>query len=151
MIDISRDYPSEIANARKSLWAKFKDLRFKHGAHNVKRLFSAAILVKGTVYKDLFPDWHTVLSHSRVLNVNERIIKSLNEHTDWKTDLINHPLFANKTDELLRFENEIFESCNTSMYDHVLLTGDAHAHIGLLQGLSETDDFYHVILIFITT
>jgi hypothetical protein len=35
--------------------------------------------------------------------------------------------------------NEIFESCN--MYDHVLLTGDANAHIGLLQGLSEPDNF----------
>lgn len=44
-----------------------------------------------------------------------------------------------KSDELLIFENEVFESCN--MYDHVLLTGDANAHIGLLQGLSEPDNF----------
>lgn len=72
-------------------------MRSKHGADNVKLIFPAAILVKGTVYKDLFPDWHSVLSHSRVTNVNDRIIKSLNEHTDWKTDSINHPLFANKT------------------------------------------------------
>lgn len=41
--------------------------------------------------------------------------------------MVNH-------DELLIFENEVTDFFNK--YEHVLLTGDANAHVGLLQDYS---------------
>lgn len=73
-IGISRDYPKEISEARKSLWAEFKALRELHGASNVRIAYPAALIVKGQTQKDLFPDWHSLLAQSRNTNVKQRIV-----------------------------------------------------------------------------
>jgi hypothetical protein len=49
-------------------------------------------------------------------------------------------------DELLTFENEVVDMCY--LYENVMLTGDANAHIGLLQDFSEPDNFLSSFLLF---
>jgi len=80
-IGISRDYPREIADARKALWPEFKDLKKTHGPRTVKILFPAKLTVNGTVHRDMFPDWHSVLSGSRSTNVNKRVTEAFNTRT----------------------------------------------------------------------
>ncbi|MCG8033763.1 MAG: hypothetical protein JAZ03_16535, partial [Candidatus Thiodiazotropha taylori] len=62
---ISRDYPPEIVNARKSLWPKFKDAR-SNFANQVSIAYPAKLIINGVVAIDLFPDWNEVLRGSRI-------------------------------------------------------------------------------------
>lgn len=94
-ISISRDYPTEIAEARKQLWPEFKAQRSKHGAENVKLTFPAAIIVNKVEHINLFPDWYPMLSKLRVTNVNERIANTLKDQSDMLARSMNHPLFQN--------------------------------------------------------
>ena len=51
---IDRDYPSEIAEARKKLWPEVKRLRGIPG-QNVQLQFSARMVLNGLITKDAFP------------------------------------------------------------------------------------------------
>lgn len=62
----------------------------------LKLAFPAAIIVKKRVYKDIFPDWYTVLSQSRVSNVNNRILKALQSNNGMLARPMSHPLFSNQ-------------------------------------------------------
>ena len=53
---IDRDYPPEIALARKKMWPEVKELR-KVPNSNVQLKFPAKIVVNGRVVKDAFPQW----------------------------------------------------------------------------------------------
>ena len=53
---IDRDYPTEIALARKKMWPEVKELR-KVPNSNVQLKFPAKIVVNGRVVKDAFPQW----------------------------------------------------------------------------------------------
>ena len=70
---ISRDYPSEISEARKELWPEFKMAREKYGPRRVSLRFPASLVINGDTVKDLFPDWHEVLKGSRNSDVRNRI------------------------------------------------------------------------------
>lgn len=70
---ISRDYPSEINEARKALWPEFKIAREKYGPKKVAIKFPAALKVNGVTVKDHFPDWSEVLKGSRNSNVPNRV------------------------------------------------------------------------------
>lgn len=62
---INRDYPTEITNARKELWSKFKEAR-NVPYNRVSIGYPAKLIVNGTVTCDLFPDWDLILRGSRV-------------------------------------------------------------------------------------
>ena len=53
---IDRDYPTEIALARKKMWPEVKEL-LKVPYSNVQLKFPAKIVVNGRVVKDAFPQW----------------------------------------------------------------------------------------------
>ena len=69
---ISRDYPREIADARRELWGDYKQARSRFGPRNVKLRFPAALEVNGDVVRDLFPRWYETLRGSRNSNVTAR-------------------------------------------------------------------------------
>jgi hypothetical protein len=81
-IGISRDYPREISDARKSLWPEFKRKRDEFGKENVKILYPAALLVNGRITRNFFPDWHDILKESRITDVHKRISDSLKSKSD---------------------------------------------------------------------
>lgn len=70
---ISRDFPSEISDARKELWPEFKRARAKYGPRGVSIRYPAALIINGDTVKDLFPDWFTVLKGSRNSDVRSRV------------------------------------------------------------------------------
>jgi len=66
---IDRDYPKEIAMARKRLWEHQKS-SYKSG-ENVKIVFPAKLIVNGRCVADEFPDWQEILSKDRLQFVNQ--------------------------------------------------------------------------------
>lgn len=72
-ISVNKDYPAEIADARKELWPDFKSARKVYGAKIVKMKFPAAIEIKGVVVQDKFPDWYSVLKGTRHADVKEQV------------------------------------------------------------------------------
>jgi hypothetical protein len=60
---IDRDYPKEIAMARKRLWGKFKAEKQK--TSDVKIIYPAKLIVNGVTVQDEFPDWYKYMSMDR--------------------------------------------------------------------------------------
>ena len=64
---ISRDYPAEIVEARKTLWTDYSDLRKKLEGTRAKVaiVYPAKLLHNGRVVRDMFPDWNVHMRKSR--------------------------------------------------------------------------------------
>ncbi len=62
---IDRDYPKEIAQARKYLWNFKKQQRYT-SRDRVAINYPAKLIVNGAVVKDVFSDWHSVLNMDRL-------------------------------------------------------------------------------------
>jgi len=63
---INRDYPKEIAQARKKLWSDFKDLRAANPNSKVIMAYPAKVIIDGRVKYDMFPDWNLAMKGNRV-------------------------------------------------------------------------------------
>ena len=63
---MSIDYPLEITRARRTLWPEYKHIKSQNPLAKVEIVYPAKLLVNGRVEKDLFPEWDTVLSGSRI-------------------------------------------------------------------------------------
>lgn len=61
---VDRDYPKEIASARKKLYEHMKQTYTRDD--KCKILYPAKLVVNGKVERDEFPDWHAVLNMNRV-------------------------------------------------------------------------------------
>lgn len=62
---IDRDYPKEISEARKTLWT-FKKQQGYSARDTVQIRYPAKLFVNGSVVRDEFPDWYSVLNASRL-------------------------------------------------------------------------------------
>ena len=62
---IDRDYPAEIAKARRLLWSRYKQLK-STSRETVKMIFHAKIVIGRKVVEDAFPEWNSVLKSERV-------------------------------------------------------------------------------------
>ena len=63
---VSRDYPLEITRARRTLWPDYKQYKTSNPSAKVAIVYPAKLLVNGNVVQDLFPEWDTLLSGSRI-------------------------------------------------------------------------------------
>ncbi len=63
---VSRDYPPEITDARRSIWPYFKQARDSQKYRDVSIGYPAKLILNGKVVQDMFPDWFHVLRGSRV-------------------------------------------------------------------------------------
>ena len=63
-LSVYRDYPKEIAEARKVLWPRFKAAKKEKLIASIK--FPAKLMVGGQLVCDMFPDWFEVLRDSRI-------------------------------------------------------------------------------------
>ena len=88
-IGVSRDYPKEIAEARKDLWPEFKGARNRYGKRSVQLRFPAALVVRGEVVRDCFPGWNDILRGSRNINTSERVRAHYEANTDRYKRMIN--------------------------------------------------------------
>ena len=66
LISINKDYPKEIAQARKSIWGTFKDLKRDHPNSKIQLLYPAKINKDRQTVVDMFPLWDKIMSGSRV-------------------------------------------------------------------------------------
>ena len=58
---INRDFPREIAYARRQLWPEYKDLKKSNPGKKVNIVYPAKIVMDGRIIRDNFPDWGPVL------------------------------------------------------------------------------------------
>lgn len=65
---ISRDFPVEIADARRELWPTYKDLRKKHPRDKISIVYPAKLVHNNHVIRDMFPDWWKIMRGRRVTN-----------------------------------------------------------------------------------
>lgn len=63
---VEKDFPNEIADARKRLWPKLKAEKDKYPRSNVTIAYPAKLIRNGRIIYDEFPDWYDVLHVSRV-------------------------------------------------------------------------------------
>jgi hypothetical protein len=71
---IDRDYPKEIASARKKLWPLY--LENKKLRKDVKIAYPAKLIVNGKVVADEFPSWHEILQKDRCAFLEDMKIKN---------------------------------------------------------------------------
>lgn len=67
---VSRDYPQEIANARKELFPKLKALKMSKPNSKVSIVYPARLIVDNQIVDDKFPDWPEVMRRSRHVTSN---------------------------------------------------------------------------------
>ena len=63
---VEKDFPSEIAEARKNLWPKLKAEKAKNPRCRISIGYPAKLIKNNRVIADEFPDWRKVLRTSRV-------------------------------------------------------------------------------------
>lgn len=64
--NINRDFPKEIADARRVLWPIYKDLRGKNPDSKVNIVYPAKIVMDNKVYCDMFPRWNLIIHGNRI-------------------------------------------------------------------------------------
>ena len=62
---IERDMPTEIRNARKTLWPEYKEYK-RNERNRVSIVYPAKLVVNSRVVKDLFPGWSECLKTNRM-------------------------------------------------------------------------------------
>lgn len=76
---INKDFPQEITNARKNLWAEYKTLKQQNLDKKVSLVYPAKIIVNGRVVRDAFPLWDTIMAGSRVNHSTNEIVDKSNK------------------------------------------------------------------------
>ena len=66
---IDRDMPKEISDARKRLWPQFKSLKSTNPRAKVHIQYPARLICDRNVIQDEFPDWHEIMSKSRLVDL----------------------------------------------------------------------------------
>ena len=66
---IDRDMPKEISDARKRLWPQFKSLKSANPRAKVHIQYPARLICDRNVIQDEFPDWHEIMSKSRLVDL----------------------------------------------------------------------------------
>ena len=63
---VSKDYPAEITRASRTLWPSYKRLKQQNPGAKVTIVYSAKLIMNGTVVNDLFPEWDSIMRGSRI-------------------------------------------------------------------------------------
>ena len=137
-ISISRDYPNEITNARKSLWPQFKSER-ANPSNRVSMVYPAKLLVNGVVVSDKFPEWDRIMRGSRISIVegdDQPGSNSVNMNTNSAQRNLNS-LTGCYTEPMDTFEHmrvPFTPSTHNSQNPHVFTPAEGRGGIGLGRG-----------------
>ena len=128
---ISRDYPREISDARRELWADYKQAKSKYGTKNVKLKFPAALEINGDIVRDLFPKWYETLRGSRNSNVQarikERYARTVQAAVKRHSGGIPQPArLASNVTESIDTESSDAEAIESQVKDTVVSSGNTH-------------------------
>ena len=63
---IDYDFPREITEARKRLWAELKTIKSQNPRVKYQIVYPAKLIVDGKLIKDEFPDWNETINASRL-------------------------------------------------------------------------------------
>ncbi|XP_053379989.1 uncharacterized protein LOC128548625 [Mercenaria mercenaria] len=72
-IGVDRDYPREIALARKNLYTSSEAKNARQNKERMQIKYPARLFIKGKMVKDMFPDWFSILGYSTIDNKNHSI------------------------------------------------------------------------------
>jgi hypothetical protein len=64
--NINRDFPKEIASARKLLWPKYKFLRNEYPESVISIAYPAKLIKDGKVVANVFPNWDYIMQSDRI-------------------------------------------------------------------------------------
>ena len=62
---INRDYPKEIADARRDLYRQLKEIKRADSEVEVSLQYPAKLIVNGKLHTDKFPKWREIMKKSR--------------------------------------------------------------------------------------
>lgn len=79
---IDRDYPREIANARKQLYNSDEAKSARVNREKVQIKYPARLFIKGKMVKDKLPDWFSMLRGDRLLTATVGSIKQHRGYSD---------------------------------------------------------------------
>lgn len=65
---INKDFPPEIASARKAIWATYKSIRERCPESKTVLAYPAKIIRDGEIILDRFPDWDIVMNSKHKIN-----------------------------------------------------------------------------------
>lgn len=83
---ITRDYPKEIADARKVLYPHFKSARDNKKKASFK--YPARLVVEGHTIEDMFPDWYDIMKLDR-LSMCRELSKAPRERNVYSTSTVD--------------------------------------------------------------
>ena len=81
---VERDYPKEIADARKSLYQSQEAVMARRKSQKVQILYPAKLCIEGTIVRDMFPDWADCMKQNRIT---------------WATNIPNTSGYPRSTDQ----------------------------------------------------
>ena len=70
---INRDYPKEIANARRDLYRQLKEIKRADSEVEVSLQYPAKLIVNGKLHTDKFPKWREIMKKSRFESGGHRL------------------------------------------------------------------------------
>ena len=137
-ISISRDYPNEITNARKSLWPQFKSER-ANPSNRVSMVYPAKLLVNGVVVSNKFPEWDRIMRGSRISIVegdDQTSSNSVNMNTNSAQRNLNSltGCYTEPMDTFKHMRVPFTPSTHNSQNPHVFTPAEGRGGIGLGRG-----------------
>lgn len=93
---IARDYPKEIADARKRLYPQLKSARDESKKPVIK--YPARLVVNGQTVDDMFPDWYDIMKLDR-LHLCHKLTTDPRERNIYSTSTVNDNTPAGRQDD----------------------------------------------------
>lgn len=119
---INRDFPQEIIDARKPLFAEKKNLKSKYPSSNISIQYPAKLVKDGLIVKDMFPDWQKIMRMSRLNNGR----------------LDNGSNMKGRVRSVAQSENEnVFQSDSNSEWSDMEENDSGHDHVSEHEHVSE--------------
>ena len=63
---MERDYPKEIAEARKTLYQSQQAVMARRRRQKVQILYPAKLCIDGSIVRNMFPDWSACMKQNRI-------------------------------------------------------------------------------------
>jgi hypothetical protein len=104
---VDRDYPKEIANARKSLYNSLEAKQARQDKVKMYIKFPAKLFIKVVMVKDMFPEWPGVLGVSRIEDANQSVYarkKVYSNETEVDNISLGSPIASDRNDEVFEFK-----------------------------------------------
>ena len=114
---VDRDYPKEIATARKKLYSSEEAKEARSRRLKVQVKYPAKLFIDGKMIKNQFPDWFSILHDSRVDDFELEEDNGQFAHCEWNPRNVSFNDQLKKDHDSNKTNNQSQYSCNTVIDD----------------------------------